>query len=212
MDVSAADQEAISQKMLRRSIEMAMGKIKDPETQIMSSFKGWLNHLRERKLDSTLSSEFEQELIRLCSLTALLRTQVDRDFKGNLVSPAVPELPTRLIGQSAVLALSLGAVFSHNNPDHTEFSLVQKVLRDTINPRSNRYKICDTLVENPNIDAFQLKDIVHLPKTTLQEELSDLLELGILHIEAKASDNPGRRRNVYRLDDRVAIPMKDLLL
>jgi 5S rRNA maturation endonuclease (ribonuclease M5)/energy-coupling factor transporter ATP-binding protein EcfA2 len=211
MDVSAADQEAISQKILLRGIEMAMGVIKDPEIQIQSAMKGWLNHLRERKLDTTIPKEFQQNVVRLCSLTALMRTQVDRDNKGKVASPAVPEMPGRLIGQVLALSFSLGAVFGKNVADHKEFSIVQKVLRDTINPRSHRFKICDVLAENPNMDAFDLEDSTHIPRTTLNEELADLTELGLLHISAKPGDKPGRRRHIFRLDDRVANPMRDLL-
>lgn len=211
MDVTPSDQEAISQKMMERSMEVAMGVIKDPETAIMSSMKGWINHLKDRTLDTTLSKEFQQDLIRLCSLTALMRTAVDRDFKRKLISPAVPELPTRLIGQMVTAALAFGAVFGQNTPDYQVYSLIQKILRDTINPRSNRFKICDVLAENPNVDAFELMDLLHIPKQTLNEELEDLKELGFLHISAKASDSPGRRRHVFRLDDRLAIPMKDIL-
>jgi hypothetical protein len=211
MDVSATDQEAISQKMMERSIEVAMGVVKDPETAIMSSMKGWINHLRDRKLDSVIQPEFQQELIRLCSLAALMRTSVDRDFKRKLVSPAVPELPTRLIGQMVTATLSYSAVFGLNTPDHSVFNNVQKILRDTINPRSNRFKICDALMEHPNIDAYELMDKINIPKTTLNEELEDLMELGFLHVHHKASDSPGRRRHVFKLDDRIALPMRDLI-
>jgi predicted transcriptional regulator len=211
MDVTAADQESISQKMMERSMEVAMGVTKDPETQIMSSMKGWINHLRARKLDSTIPPQFQQDLIRLCSLTALMRTTVDRDFKRKLISPAVPELPTRLIGQMVTATLSYSAVFGLNHPDQSVFNLIQKILRDTINPRSNRFKICDALMEHPNIDAYELMDKVMIPKSTLNEEIEDLVELGFLHVSHKAGDSPGRRRHIFKLDDRIASPMRDLL-
>jgi predicted transcriptional regulator len=197
--------------MMERSLEVAMGVTKDPETTIMSAMKGWINHLRDRKLDSTLTPEFQQILIRLCSLTALMRTTVDRDFKRKLVSPAVPELPTRLIGQMVTASLSYSAVFGQNTPDIKVHNHIVKILRDTINPRSNRFKICNFLMENPNVDAYQLMDGTLIPKSTLNEEIEDLMELGFLHASHKASDSPGRRRHVFRLDDRIASPMRDLL-
>jgi predicted transcriptional regulator len=211
MDVTPADQESISQKMMERSMEVAMGVTKDPETAIMSSMKGWVNHLRDRKLDSGITPEFQQIIIRLCSLTALMRTTVDRDFKRKLISPAVPELPTRLIGQMVTASLSFCAVFGLNAPDTSVFNVIQKILRDTINPRSNRYKICDALMERPGMDAYELLDRVMIPKTTLNEEIEDLIELGFLHVSHKAGDSPGRRRHVFKLDDRIASPMRDLL-
>ena len=107
--------------------------------------------------------------------------------------------------------LSLCAVFGKNVPDDKVYNLIVKLLRDTINPRSNRYKICDYLTQNPRIDAYALQDATLIPKSTLNEELEDLLELGFLHVEHKAGDTPGRRRHVFRLDDRIASPMKDLL-
>lgn len=211
LDVTPADQDAISHKMMERSIEVAMGVTKDPEIQIMSSMKGWINHLMERKLDTEVTPEFQKELIRLCSVTALLRTQVERDFKRRVMSPPVPELPTRLIGQMVTATLGLGVVFSQQRPDNKTHSVVTKILRDTINPRSNRFRICDALVDRPRIDFETLEELTGLPKTTINEELEDLMELKILHLEKVGSNTPGRRRHVFKLDDKVASPMKDLL-
>jgi len=211
LDVTPADQEAISQKMMQRSMEVAMGGAKDPETTIMSAMKGWINHLRERKLDTSITPEFQQEIIRLCSLTALLRTTVDRDFKRKIVSPPVPELPTRLIGQMVTATLALGAVFGVNAPSHETYNVVQKILRDTINPRSIRYKICDYLSQKPKTDVDTLVGELNIPKTSINEEIDDLLELNIIKYDKVLSHRPGNRRYVFTLVDNVASPMRDLM-
>lgn len=211
MDVNPADQEAMCRKVMKRSKDVMKGNYKDPEQQIMSSMKGWINHLKDRELDSTIPPEFEEVIFRLSSLTSLMRTTIDRDFKGRLQSPAVPEIPTRLIGQMLTATYSLSAVFGQNVPNQEVFSIVCKLLKDTMNPRSNRFKLCDIILENPGIDAYDLMEVSGLQKTTLQEELDDLHVLGFVQLKAVPSTSPGRRRMGFTLDPKIATPFMDLV-
>lgn len=217
MDMTEADEEAIKRKMMERSLEVAMGIKKDPEVAIQSAMKGWINHMLDRKLESSITKDFQKDLIEMCSLTALMRTQVDRDFKRKLISPAMPELPTRLIGQMVTATLALSVVFGQNKPDNSVFAIIQKILRDTINPRSHRFKICQALAANPDMDAFDLMSCLeeqydlHISRTVLQEELDDLNELKFIKVSAKVSDLPGRRRYAFRLDDRISVPLRELI-
>lgn len=211
MDMRPSDEKLIKEKMMHRSLEVAMGVKKDPEIAIMSSMKGWVNHLKDRKLDSTIDKEFQDNIMGLCSLTALLRTNVDRDFKGRITSPPMSEIPTRLIGQSIVASLALSAVFGVNKAGQEVYSVIQKIHRDTINPRSNRFLICETLLESPGIDAFDLLESTNLPKSTLQEEMADLEVLGFIQRGKRVSDSPGRARHTFTLNPRIATPLRDLL-
>lgn len=210
MDVSKQEEHFIKQKALSRSLQVALGDIADPEEQIMSSMKGWINHLRERKLDSTFSDEYGQYLVRLCSVTALLRTQVDRDFKGKLRSPAVPELPTRLIAQMTVATLALCAVFGENAPNQEISRICTKVLRDTVNPRSHRWLICDVLVENPRITVPDLISATKLNKNIVYDEIMDLRELNFVKTERIPGSQPGYTIDAYTLRDEIASPFKEI--
>lgn len=210
MDVNDADSRAICKRVIKKGFEAAINKVKDPEDGIMSCMKGWINHLRDRKLDSNLPDEYMDELMELCFFAALMRTIVDRDFKGKLLSPAVAEVPARLISQNQKLSLALSAVYGENTPTEEIYKVVKKLIKDTVNPRSTRYLICDTILENPGIDIFELMDATELPKTTINEELNDLDELGLIKIDRIASDRPGRQRRGFILDDKIAIPLRGL--
>lgn len=211
MDVSDKDRNLIKQKVAQRSLAVALGQIENPEAKIQSSMKGWINHLRERELDSTLDEEFQQAVIELCDLTALMRTQVDRGFRGKVESPPVPELPTRLIGQMFIASLSLCAVFGVNKPSHEVYQIVCKLLRDTINPRSNRFKIVECLAEKPGIGALDLADNIQIPEATLREELDDLLMLNYIDrkkVGSSTASGPGRHRYAIYLQPKIAEPMR----
>ena len=211
MDVSPQDQMAINTMQMERSLAVALGEREDPEIAIMASMKGWLDHLRERELDSTLPQEFKDEVIRLCSLTALLRTQVDRNFRGRIQSPAVPELPTRLIGQIVTAALSLSVVFGVNKPDESIYQIVKKVLKDTMNPRSHRFIICDVILETPRIRGHEIMEATGLDKHTVGEEIKDLLELNFIQSVKVDGSAPGHKVAGFVLVDQISSPFKEVI-
>ena len=210
MDVLPSDKEAISRKMMERSLAVALGHTDNPESKIMSSMKGWVNHLRDTKLDCNLPPDFQELIFRLCNLTALLRTQVDRDFRGHLLSPAMPELPTRLIGQCITAALSLCAVFSVNLPTQEVFAIITKVLRDTINPRSHRFLLCDIMIDTPGITANQLLEASGLDKNVIANELRDLVELNFVKVMKVEGRSPGYKADGFTLRDEIAIPFREI--
>ncbi len=210
MNASRSEETNIKNKALERSIKVALGETADPEDQIMASMKGWINHLRERKLDSTLPEEYKQYILRLCSVTALLRTQCDRDFKGKLRSPAVPELPTRLIAQMVVGSLALCAVYGENSPNHEIASTITKVMRDTMNPRSHRYLICDCMIENPSITVPDLILATKLSKNVVYDEMADLKELNFVKSQRIPGSQPGYSIDAYTLRDEISSPFKEI--
>jgi ribosomal protein L37AE/L43A len=212
MDVTEKERMLISQKQMDKSLAVALGKIDDPEIAIKEKMKGWIEHLRERELESSIPQEFQQEIIRLSNLTALLRTQVDRNFRGRLQSPAVPELPTRLIGQMTTATLSLSVVFGLDHPNQDVYSIVKKCLKDTINPRSHRYVICDTILENPNIGAADILEATGLDKSTVNEELNDLLELQFVSMsDVSIPNRPGVKIKGFKLKDKISTPLTEIV-
>ena len=151
-----------------------------PETSIKSSMKGWVDHLRDRPLDSDIPVEFQELIMRLCSFTAAVRTQTDRDPRGRLLSPPVIEVPSRLIRQTVSTVLSLCAVLGINKPTEEVHEIIKKVLRDTSNPRSYRYLIFEYLAENRGMTAGELVKETGLHKDIIGRELSDLRELKLV--------------------------------
>jgi hypothetical protein len=208
MDVSETDRDHISKKMMERSLQVALGRADDPEIAIMAAMKGWINHLKERELDSTLPQEYQDAVVEMCGLTANMRTQVDRDWKGKLLSPAVPELPTRLIGQIVTASLSLCAVFGINKPNEAVYRIIKKVLKDTINPRSHRFLICDVILENPSITALEIMEATGLDKMIIGEELLDLVELAFVSVHKVQGSRPGFKVPGYVLHPRIREPFK----
>ena len=210
MDVRTSEKEAISKKMMERSLAVALGNQKNPEHQIMCAMKGWLNHLRDTKLDASLPQEFQELIFRLCNLTALLRTQVDRNFKRRLQSPAMPELPTRLIGQCVTAVLSLCVVYGVHIPTEEIYRTITKLLKDTINPRSHRFQICDVILDSPHITRNGIMEATDLKKDVVNDELEDLIELGFVSTKKVEGASPGYKATGFELRDEIASPFKEI--
>jgi len=113
-----------------------------------------------------------------------------------------------LIGQIVTATLSLCAVFGRNKPDEEIFQIIKKVLKDTINPRSHRFLICDIIVENPSITALELMEATGLDKTIIGEELLDLVELAFVKVHKVQGSRPGFKVPGYVLHPRIKDPFK----
>lgn len=211
LNYSTEDKYTINRKVLDRNIAVATKKLFNPEQSIMSSMKGWINHLMQRELDSEIPKDMQEIILELSNLTALMRTSVDRDRRRKITTPAVPEMPGRIIGQTIVAAFALCVVFGINRADGRVYRIISKMLRDTINPRSDRYKICQTLIENPNITAGELTTACQIRQQTVDDEIDDMQELGIIRLEkvvAMTANNKWRYKFVLHPD--VEAGLKEL--
>jgi ribosomal protein L37AE/L43A/5S rRNA maturation endonuclease (ribonuclease M5) len=211
MNITPEDEAEIKNRVMYNSIAAALGSEVEPETKVMASMKGWIDHLKEKKLEATIQPEFQQEIMQLCSLTALMRTQVDRDFKGKMLSPAIPELPTRLIGQIVKATLSLCVVFDLKEPNDEVRKIIKKVLRDTINPRSHRFLLCDVILDNPGIRAIDLIGKTGLDKNIIADELRDLKELRFVTTKEVPGTSVGYTTQGYVLHEKIANPFKEII-
>lgn len=213
LNVTEDDKRLIDQKVLDRNIAVATGKIDDPEIAIMADMKGWINHLMRMDLDSEIDKNLQQIIVELASLTALMRTTVSRDRRRRITTPAVPEMPGRIIGQAIVAAFALCVVYGINKADSQVYKTICKMIRDTINPRSDRYKICKILIENPNITAGELALACQLNQRSIDDEIDDMHELGIIQLKKIVTSNPdgnNKWRYKFELNEDVEIGLQEL--
>jgi len=192
MDVTKKDEELIEAKVVENSIKQAL-KVKVPTSkEVMSGTKGYIGHLKEKQPeDIEMPSKFTDMVVRLCRLAANMRTIVDRDNSGKLLSPAIPEMPTRLIGQFINTAISLCVVLDQNEPNDDICSILKKLIKDTINPHSYRFQICDLILDAPGITAKGIQEKLNISPSIINSELNDLIELKFVDVIKKVVD-PGR--------------------
>lgn len=182
LNVTPEDKHIINQKILDRTVALATGQIADPEQAIMASMKGWVNHLMQRELDTVIPRDMQQIFVEFANLVALMRTNVDRDGRRRINTPPDPEGPGRIIGQTIVAAFALGVVLGVNRAGTEVFNIVSKMLRDTINPKSERYRICKILIEDPNITMEGLIEATQISRHHIDNEIDDMRELGIIRM------------------------------
>lgn len=208
LNVTEEEKHVINQKILDRNIAVAMGHLKDPEQAIMASMKGWINHLMQMELDSSIPKDMQQIFVEYANLLALMRTTVDRDRRHKITTPAVPEGPGRIIGQTVVAAFALCVVLGKTRADTDVFNIVSKMLKDTMNPRSERYRICKAIIADPNIDYTELVEACQLSRYHVDSELDDMQELGIVRF--KKVPTVKNWRYMFVLDDNVKYGLGEL--
>ena len=210
LDVSDEDKKAINRKVIERNVAVATGQLKQPERCIMSAMKGWINHLMERSMESELPQDFLTIIEHLSNLTAIMRTEVHRDRRRRLTTPSVPELPGRIIGQSITAAYALCVVFGLTRADTKVYNILTKVLRDTINPRSIRYRICKAFMQNPDMMIGDLTNHLGAAQVRVDDEIEDMTELGIIRQYKVASTTPGKWRWKFTLNEDVKLGLQEL--
>jgi hypothetical protein len=211
LDVPQETKSIISRKVMERSIAVASKQIIDPETKIMSSLKGYVNHLMQRDMESTIPQDFQELLLELCNLAALMRATVDRDMKRDIKSPPMAEMPTRIIGQIVAATLALCVVLGKSKADNDVFQIINKLIRDTVNPRSYRYRICRFILENPNSNGMDIKEALELNPRRFDNEIEDLIELGLLSVCKQPSMNrPGAKGYKFVLSNEIKQGLAEL--
>lgn len=205
MRISHMDEELISQRMLERSMMLAADPSKlPPEIHVQAAAKGFIDHhLLPKQLNTTLSKDLQREVLRLSKLTARMRTKVDRDTfgKGDITFSPVAELPTRLIGQLSKTTLCVPMVLGREDENMAK-RLLRKIVRDIINPTSNRYRMCQDLMEGW-YGRDELIESTGMSKAMATRELDDLRELNLVDEKVGASHIPKHKRLVFTLKDDI---------
>lgn len=205
MRISTRDEDLIAQRMLERSMMMASDPSKlPPEIHVQSAAKGFIDHhLLNRTLNTTLSKDLQTVILRLARLTAKMRTKVDRDTfgKGDITFSPVAELPTRLIGQLSKMVLCTPMILGREDESLAK-RLLRKVVRDIIDPTSNRYRLCLDLMEGW-FGRDELIESTGMSKSMVTRELDDLRVLRLVDEKVGASHIPKYKRLVFTLKDEI---------
>jgi hypothetical protein len=204
MRITRHDEDLISQRMIERSMAMATDPSNlPPEIHVQAAAKGFIEHVMNRPMATTLSKELQHEIIRLSKLTARMRTKVDRDTfgKGDITFAPVSELPTRLIGQLSKMCMCVPVITGINDESFSR-RLLRKVVRDVIDPSSNRFKLCNDLMEGW-YGRDELMESTGMSKSTTNRELDDLRALRLVDEKKAATAIPKHKRLIFTLTDEI---------
>ena len=200
LDLSTEDREHIEERMLKRSIDVAMNpSALPPETPVIAAGKGFIEHMMERNVRVGLGPR-EMHNIRIwATLAATLRTKVDREMYGKkeITFDPVIEVPARLIGQLCKLYLCAPVVLDSDVIPPMVHQLAAKVVRDIIDFRSNRMKVCKTLLTEfrSRDEIKEMSGIESIDR--INTELEDLVALKLVEW-AKMPSNSGLGSHVYK--------------
>lgn len=205
MRISQHDEELISQRMLERSMLLASDASNlPPEMRVQAAAKGFIDHhMMTKQLNSAITKNLQTSILKLAKLTAKMRTKVDRDTfgKGDVTFSPVAELPTRLIGQLSKMMMCVPMITGKEDETLSN-RLLKKVVRDIIDPTSNRYRLCQDLMEG----WFGRDDLVEtsgMSKSTVTRELDDLRILRLVDEKIGHSNIPRHKRLVFTLRDDI---------
>lgn len=200
LDLSENDREHIQERMLQRSMDVAMNpSALPPETPVVAAGKGFIEHMMGRNVRVGLGPR-EMHNIRIwAQLAATLRTKVDREMFGKkeITFDPVIEVPARLIGQLCKLYLCAPVVLDSDVIPPMVHQLAAKVVRDVIDFRSNRMKVCKTLLSE-FISRDEIKERSGIDSTDrINTELEDLLALKLVEF-VKMPSRSGLGSHVYK--------------
>jgi hypothetical protein len=199
--ITSADEEKIMHKMMQRTMQEAAdpGQI-SPETPVQASAGGFLQHLMEKNTTHKLDLDTQKLILKLAWLAAAMRTQVDRDSfgKGEITFSPVKEVPSRLLGQLGKMSMCLPVVTGN---DALVKPALKKVATDIIDPTSNRFRICQNLMEGW-FSRDQLVESTDISRSTVTRELDNLRALGIAETKYIPT-GVGRHRMVLTLTEEV---------
>lgn len=204
MRITRRDEDLIAYKMMERSLAQALDPSNiPPETQVQAAAKGFIDHMMARQITTSLTKGLQTEILKLAKLTAQMRTKVDRDTfgKGDITFAPVSELPTRLIGQLTKMALCVPVVTGVTDELFAR-KLLRKVVRDVIDPSSNRMKMCMDLMEG-YFDRDTLVETTGISKNLLTRELDNLRALRLVDEKLAPTNIPKHKKLMFTLTDEI---------
>ncbi len=193
------DRELIEERMLQRSIATAMNpSTLPPEMPVVAAAKGFIENLMERPCNTVMGVREQHNIKTLARLAATLRTKVDREKFGQreMTFEPVIEVPARLIGQLTKLYMAATVVLGLDKPNEMVHGLVNKVVRDIIDFRSYRMKVCRVIMTAPKSrDEIVLASDLSIER--VNRELEDLIALRLVN-GYKAASSSGMGRHVWK--------------
>ena len=137
---------------------------------------------RLRLPDVRRTSNMKGQLVALASLTASLRTPVDRDYAGMLQVDTEPEIGARLVKVYRKLSVALAAVNGVVEPGRKELDAIMRAAHDTI-PQFRR-QLVSAVVRQKTITYEELAEQLNMPKIAIRRECEELAVLGVFGIVA----------------------------
>ncbi len=196
LDLSDRDREMIEDRMLERSMMVANNpSTLPPEMPVVAAAKGFIDLLMEKNCTVQLGQREQQNIKTWARLAATLRTKVDRENFGQreVASEPIVEVPARLIGQLTKLYICATIVLGIDKPNETVDRLVAKVVRDIIDFKSPRMRICRHIMKRP-YSRDELVQATDLSIERVNRELQDMMLLRMLYgVASDSSSGLGRK-------------------
>lgn len=153
-----------------------------------------------------MPDHFIDRLVALVQLIAILRAQVERDWRGDkLAYRPVPEAGTRLAKQLTKMAIMLAFIEGQEEVKEEQYRIVEKMAFDTA--YGFHFDIISTMMEmGGQATRKDLVEVAEVPHSTLALKLEDLLILkAVIKMDAeKKPRGGGRPAVIYKVADRVA--------
>lgn len=171
--------------------------------EISEAARSFLEYRIERADWPKVPAKYAGKLVNLAQLVAILRANVERDFRGDevLYRPQA-EVGTRLVKQLKKLIVSLGL---QNNPPSIgdeEYRITARVALNSCIGWN-----LDTIRELALVDGMSMAEIMaatRIPQSTLQKRLKDLCLMGVLRMERFARPGTrGEKPAVFWLEDTI---------
>ncbi|GIW60326.1 MAG: hypothetical protein KatS3mg087_1392 [Patescibacteria group bacterium] len=209
--LSKEDERKIEERTTQRAVALALDpSTLPPETPVQAAAKGFISHLMDKKLETKLSPELIQTIQILARLTAKMRTKVDRDAfgRGDPTFSPVAEVGTRLIGQLVKMCMCVPVV-TQKSVEMYQMDLLKKVVKDIIDPSSNRFRLCLDLLEGW-YSRDELMESSGLSKNIVNRELDNLRLLHLVDEKIAPSVIPKYKRRVFTLKDEIKMAFEIL--
>jgi hypothetical protein len=203
LDISERDRECIEERMLQRSMMVAINpSTLPPEMPVVSAAKGFIEHLMQRPNNIQLGLREQTNIRTWARLAATLRTKVDREKFGQreITFEPVIEVPARLIGQLTKLYMCAPVVLGIDRPNELVHQLVAKVVRDIIDYNSPRMKICRVIMNEPH-SRDEIVTATEQSMERVNRELQDLIALQLVNGYKQSSTGVGRHVLKFQLID-----------
>lgn len=133
---------------------------------------------------ATIRDDDTETLLAAADLVTLARTNVERDFQGDVIDADMPEAPTRFAKQLAQVmrgALAIGL------PRREATRLALRCARDSLTPM--RLAIIEDIAAHPYSPTNQVRKRINRPRKTVDRELQALHALEVL---VQNEDDTGR--------------------
>lgn len=185
----------------------SVGREKEMETELQEVTRRFLaKKIKATELPRAPES-IMQRLTALVQLIAVMRAQVERDFRGEeVLYRPTPESGTRLAKQLVKLAMMLAAVEDKKEIDESIFKLVQKVAYDTA--YGFHLDVIESIMKlGGSAIKSEIAEAAELPGSTLNRRMDDLLVLKAIRLsdfDKKHGKHGGRPSRVYEVTERVA--------